>query len=90
MLTLCRLPDPVEFPHDCIEVLRCRPFRFSARSCDRWALGRVILCGDAAHVFPPCRCRITLSSMAVRAEANHVNSQSVDRALHPGFATPSP
>ncbi|PWI73105.1 monooxygenase [Purpureocillium lilacinum] len=47
------LPDPVEFPHDCIEVLRCRPFRFSARSCDRWALGRVILCGDAAHVFPP-------------------------------------
>ncbi|UNI22985.1 hypothetical protein JDV02_008827 [Purpureocillium takamizusanense] len=47
------LSDPVEFPNDCIEVLRCRPFRFSARSCDRWALGRVVLCGDAAHVFPP-------------------------------------
>ncbi|KAI5456872.1 hypothetical protein BGZ63DRAFT_365917 [Mariannaea sp. PMI_226] len=47
------LLDDVEFPEDCIQVLRCRPFRFYARSCDRWALGRVILCGDAAHVFPP-------------------------------------
>ncbi|KAJ5814582.1 monooxygenase [Penicillium riverlandense] len=43
----------VEYPEDCIEVLRSRPFRFSARSCNKWALGRVILCGDAAHVFPP-------------------------------------
>lgn len=44
----------MRFPADCIEVLRCRPFRFSARSCDKWAVGRVIVCGDAAHVFPPC------------------------------------
>lgn len=43
----------VQFPTDCIEVMRCRPFRFSARSCNRWALDRTILCGDAAHVFPP-------------------------------------
>jgi 2-polyprenyl-6-methoxyphenol hydroxylase-like FAD-dependent oxidoreductase len=43
----------VQFPSDCIEVLRCRPFRFSARSCNVWAKGRVVLCGDAAHVFPP-------------------------------------
>ncbi|KAM0460205.1 hypothetical protein ACHAPV_004994 [Trichoderma viride] len=41
------------YPLDCVEVLRCRPFRFSARSCNKWSLGRVILCGDAAHVFPP-------------------------------------
>lgn len=45
--------DRITFPQDCIEVLRCRPFRFSARSCNKWSLGRVLLCGDAAHVFPP-------------------------------------
>lgn len=43
----------VQYPSDCIQVLRCRPFRFSARSCNKWSLGRVVLCGDAAHVFPP-------------------------------------
>ncbi|KAJ5365229.1 monooxygenase [Penicillium concentricum] len=47
------LAEDVEYPEDCIDVLRSRPFRFSARSCNKWALGRVILCGDAAHVFPP-------------------------------------
>ncbi|KAG4441837.1 hypothetical protein IFR05_002701 [Cadophora sp. M221] len=44
---------PIPFPHDCIEVLRSRPFGFSARSCNKWAVGRVILAGDSAHVFPP-------------------------------------
>lgn len=43
----------VTYPLDCVDVLRCRPFHFSARSCNKWALGRAILCGDAAHVFPP-------------------------------------
>ncbi|KAI3572670.1 hypothetical protein IWW34DRAFT_636854 [Fusarium oxysporum f. sp. albedinis] len=43
----------ITYPLGCIEVLRCRPFRFSARSCNKWSLGRVVLCGDAAHVFPP-------------------------------------
>ncbi|VUC22234.1 unnamed protein product [Clonostachys rosea] len=43
----------IHYPDDCIEVLRSRPFKFSARSCNRWSQGRVILCGDAAHVFPP-------------------------------------
>jgi 2-polyprenyl-6-methoxyphenol hydroxylase-like FAD-dependent oxidoreductase len=47
------LPNDVAFPEDCITVIRCRPFTFAARSCNKWALGRVILCGDAAHVFPP-------------------------------------
>ncbi|KAJ5918024.1 monooxygenase [Penicillium verhagenii] len=47
------LKEDVGFPEDCIEVLRSRPFSFSARSCNKWALDRVILCGDAAHVFPP-------------------------------------
>ncbi|KAG2173121.1 hypothetical protein INT43_004494 [Umbelopsis isabellina] len=47
------LTDDVVFPEDCITVIRCRPFKFAARSCNKWALGRVILCGDAAHVFPP-------------------------------------
>ena len=44
---------PVSYPADCIETLRSRPFSFSARSCNKWALGRVIIAGDAAHVFPP-------------------------------------
>ncbi|PYH44740.1 putative monooxygenase [Aspergillus saccharolyticus JOP 1030-1] len=43
----------VEFPEDCISVLRCRPFRSSSGTCNVWAKKRVILCGDAAHVFPP-------------------------------------
>lgn len=43
----------IVYPLDCVDVLRCRPFRFSARSCNKWSLGRVVLCGDAAHVFPP-------------------------------------
>lgn len=47
------LSQSVAYPEDCIEVLRCRPFTFAARSCNKWSLGRVILSGDAAHVFPP-------------------------------------
>jgi len=47
------LQQPVRYPEDCIQVLRSRPFSFQARSCQKWALGRVILAGDAAHVFPP-------------------------------------
>ncbi|OZJ02001.1 hypothetical protein BZG36_04730, partial [Bifiguratus adelaidae] len=47
------LKEDVAFPEDCITVLRCRPFAFAARNCNKWALGRVMLLGDAAHVFPP-------------------------------------
>ena len=47
------LSQLVRYPEDCIEVLRSRPFSFQARSCNKWALDRVILAGDAAHVFPP-------------------------------------
>ncbi|ETN37465.1 uncharacterized protein HMPREF1541_07087 [Cyphellophora europaea CBS 101466] len=47
------LQDPISFPKDCIEVLRSRPFTFAARNCNKWALGRVMLCGDSAHVMPP-------------------------------------
>ncbi|KIM95300.1 hypothetical protein OIDMADRAFT_45231 [Oidiodendron maius Zn] len=47
------LAQDLMWPIDCIECIRSRPFSFSARSCNRWSLGRVILCGDAAHVFPP-------------------------------------
>jgi hypothetical protein len=47
------LDQPVRFPEDCIETLRSRPFSFVARSCNRWSRGRVVLAGDAAHVFPP-------------------------------------
>ena len=43
----------IQYPADCIETLRARPFSFSARSCNSWALGRVVIAGDAAHVFPP-------------------------------------
>ncbi|KAK4941597.1 hypothetical protein LTR10_018474 [Elasticomyces elasticus] len=47
------LSQPVQFPLDCIKTLRSRPFSFVAKSCNKWALGRVLLAGDAAHVFPP-------------------------------------
>ncbi|KAJ5874816.1 uncharacterized protein N7529_003246 [Penicillium soppii] len=47
------LMQDIQFPEDCIRVLRSRPFRFSARICNKWSHGRVVLCGDAAHVFPP-------------------------------------
>ena len=47
------LQHAVAYPEDCIETLRSRPFSFSARSCNKWSLGRVIVAGDAAHVFPP-------------------------------------
>ena len=43
----------VMYPADCITTLRSRPFRFSARSCNEWSLGRVALVGDACHQFPP-------------------------------------
>lgn len=47
------LNEAVQFPIDCIDVLRSRPFMFSARGCNKWSQGRVVLCGDTAHEFPP-------------------------------------
>ncbi|KAK4551608.1 hypothetical protein LTR86_011032 [Recurvomyces mirabilis] len=47
------LPLQVSYPEDCIITLRSRPFSFLARSCNMWAMGRVVIAGDAAHVFPP-------------------------------------
>jgi 2-polyprenyl-6-methoxyphenol hydroxylase-like FAD-dependent oxidoreductase len=43
----------VQFPFDCVEVLRCRPFRFAHKVVNKWFHNRTILIGDAAHVFPP-------------------------------------
>ena len=43
----------VSYPTDCIITLRSRPFSFSARSCNKWSVGRVALVGDSAHQFPP-------------------------------------
>ncbi len=59
----------VEFPRDCIEVIRCRPFTqvlrptkthklltdssFATKIVNRWFSKRTMLIGDAAHVFPP-------------------------------------
>ncbi|KAF9883713.1 hypothetical protein FE257_003051 [Aspergillus nanangensis] len=48
-----QLSEDIQFPEDCIDILRSRPFAFSARSCNVWAKDRVVLCGDSAHVFPP-------------------------------------
>lgn len=48
-----RFPRPVEFPRDCIQVLRCGTFTFTHRVVNRWFHGRTLLVGDAAHVFPP-------------------------------------
>ncbi|KAL3433958.1 hypothetical protein BDV09DRAFT_205066 [Aspergillus tetrazonus] len=43
----------VTFPRDCIQVLRCRPFRFSRKVVNQWFSGCIALTGDAARVFPP-------------------------------------
>lgn len=49
----CDFREPVQYPHDCITVLRCRPFRFTHKVVNRWFHKKTILIGDAAHVFPP-------------------------------------
>ena len=43
----------VEFPSDCIQVIRCRPFTFATKIMNKWFSNRTMLIGDAAHVFPP-------------------------------------
>jgi 2-polyprenyl-6-methoxyphenol hydroxylase-like FAD-dependent oxidoreductase len=43
----------VTFPLDCIEIRRCRPFTFCQKVVNKWFNNRIILIGDAAHVFPP-------------------------------------
>ncbi|EME38688.1 hypothetical protein DOTSEDRAFT_180526 [Dothistroma septosporum NZE10] len=45
--------DNVTFPWDCVEVLRCISAVFAHKVVNRWWHERVILIGDAAHVFPP-------------------------------------
>lgn len=48
-----KLPGFVQFPRDCIEIIRCRPFRFVHKVVNKWFDKRTVLIGDAAHVFPP-------------------------------------
>lgn len=43
----------VEFPRDCVQVIRCRPFTFATKIVNRWYSRQTMLIGDAAHVFPP-------------------------------------
>ncbi|KAI0472421.1 hypothetical protein F4859DRAFT_104104 [Xylaria cf. heliscus] len=45
--------EEVTYPLDCIEIRRCRPFRFTHKVVNKWYDDRTILIGDAAHVFPP-------------------------------------
>ena len=47
------LKGDVAFPEDCLEVRRTWHYKFEARSCTKFHLGRVMVAGDAAHVFPP-------------------------------------
>ncbi|KAK0646764.1 hypothetical protein B0T16DRAFT_327700 [Cercophora newfieldiana] len=47
------LKQAVEFPRDCINVVRCRPFTFAVKVVNRWFSNNTMLIGDAAHVFPP-------------------------------------
>lgn len=35
------------------EVVRAAEYRYAAQVADRWRAGRVLLCGDAAHLTPP-------------------------------------
>ncbi|KFY09151.1 hypothetical protein V491_08370 [Pseudogymnoascus sp. VKM F-3775] len=48
-----KFPRCVQFPRDCIRIIRCRPFRFVHKVVNKWFDKRTILIGDAAHVFPP-------------------------------------
>jgi hypothetical protein len=88
----CRLDEDVEFPKDCINVLRTRPFRFAARKCNKWAVGRAILCGDAAHVFPPCKRTIQViihpSLSLVKLTNLFLRLQLEVKELHPDSAMP--
>ncbi|KAI1471119.1 uncharacterized protein F4812DRAFT_467328 [Daldinia caldariorum] len=43
----------VTYPRDCISFIRCRPYLFTHKVVNKWYHGRVVLIGDAAHVFPP-------------------------------------
>lgn len=43
----------VQYPRDCIQLLRCRPYHCTHRVVNRWFDKRTVLIGDAAHVFPP-------------------------------------
>jgi hypothetical protein len=74
------------YPEDCIEVLRSRPFSFSARSCNKWALGRVILLGDAAHVFPPCKYVPTLKDNSCRLNNSTVGGQGISSGFRDAVA----
>lgn len=47
------LKEDVAFPQDCLDFRRTWKYRFEARSCAKFHLGRVVVAGDAAHVFPP-------------------------------------
>jgi hypothetical protein len=47
------LKDNVQFPEDCMDLRVCSPYKFAARMCNMWHVGRVLLAGDSAHVFPP-------------------------------------
>ncbi|WP_280355524.1 bifunctional 3-(3-hydroxy-phenyl)propionate/3-hydroxycinnamic acid hydroxylase [Nocardia otitidiscaviarum] len=38
---------------DTAEILRHLIYTFRAKSAERWRVGRVLLCGDAAHLMPP-------------------------------------
>ncbi|KAK3897347.1 hypothetical protein C8A05DRAFT_39101 [Staphylotrichum tortipilum] len=44
---------PVEYPRDCITILRCCPLKFVQKCVDRWYDKRTLLIGDAASVFSP-------------------------------------
>jgi len=42
----------VTYPRDCIQVQRCRPYRFTHKVVDKWFHDRTILVGDAAREWP--------------------------------------
>ncbi|KAF2099872.1 FAD/NAD(P)-binding domain-containing protein [Rhizodiscina lignyota] len=47
------LSTEVRFPEDCIELKSTFSYAFRARTCNKWHVGRTLVLGDAAHVFPP-------------------------------------
>lgn len=62
------------------EYLRCAPWRMKSQVARQLQRGRVVLCGDAAHSFPPTG-GLGLNS----GIAGECTSRQAPRSIHPGW-----
>lgn len=69
------LKSDVQLPLDCLEIVSTVSYKFAARNCNKWHVGRAMLLGDAAHVFPPCESILFFEPAKVL-----ITMQTVDKA----------